>query len=90
MPITVTITDPATIQLLARYRQFIAQEDQVEGTLDQAAEGLILGCLDEHDRFNTWCHDQPAAQASADDAQAVPQSRSLAIPFPPLRLACVR
>jgi len=83
MPITVTITDPATIQLLARYRQFIAQEDQVEGTLDQAAEGLILGCLDEHHRFNTWCQDQPAAQA-------LPESRSLAIPFPSRRLASIR
>jgi hypothetical protein len=79
MPITVKIDDPATIQLLARYRQFISQEDHVEGTLDQAAEGLILGCLDEHHRFNAWCQYQAAAEAE-------PPS-TLPFLFLPLRLA---
>jgi hypothetical protein len=84
MPITVTIDDPATIQLLTRYRQFIAQEDNAEGTLDQAAEGLILGCLDEHHRFNVWCQD-PATQAFAKTDSAA----TISTPLLPRRLSCV-
>lgn len=89
MPITVTIDDAATIQLLARYRQFIAQEDLVEGTLDQAAEGLILGCLDEHHRFNAWCQDQPANPTFANVTPALAEPAA-SFPFLPRRLACVR
>lgn len=88
MPITVVIDDPATIQLLAKYRQFIAQEDFVEGTLDQAAEGLLLGCLDEHHRFNTWCKNQP--DGSCDPKQNSTELAVIHPLFAPPRLAYSR
>lgn len=56
MAITITITDPDTIALLRSYRRFIGEVDQVSGpvTLSDAAEGLVIGCLDEHQRFRAW------------------------------------
>lgn len=52
--LTITVTDPATIELLAKYRQFIKDEDGARGTIAQAAEGLIIGSLDTHERFANW------------------------------------
>lgn len=54
MALTITIDDPETIAQLRQYRQFIEHETGAEGTVDQAAEGLILTCLDEYPEFAAW------------------------------------
>jgi hypothetical protein len=54
MVLVITITDPETVVLLERYRQYVDQVDGERGTLDQLAEGLMLGMLDEHNRFREW------------------------------------
>lgn len=54
MAIIITITDPETATLLHQYRHYVDQVDGVTGSLSQVAEGLILGCLDEHSRFRQW------------------------------------
>ena len=74
MPITITITDPATIEMLAQYQEFIRAKDDCEGTIDQVAEGLMLGYLDEHDDFVDWTasrehHVPPAPLHTAAIAQ---------------------
>lgn len=61
----ITITDPATIDLLQRYAQYLEKVDGVTGTMDQLAEGMILGFLDEHTQFRWWDkRHQPLMQAS--------------------------
>ena len=54
MALVMSITDPDTVALLERYRQYVDQVDGQKGTLDQLAEGLMLGMLDEHNRFREW------------------------------------
>lgn len=54
MALTIKLNDPDTIAILQHYSLFISLHDGVDGTLEQAAEGLILGCLDEHTRFVKW------------------------------------
>jgi len=54
MALTVTITDPATIELLYRYRHYVEQVDDVRASVEQLTEGLVIGLLDGHDRFNSW------------------------------------
>ncbi|MDI9239449.1 hypothetical protein QLQ15_11095 [Lysobacter sp. LF1] len=54
MALVISITDPDTVVLLERYRQYVDQVDGEKGTLDQLAEGLMLGMLDEHNRFREW------------------------------------
>lgn len=52
--LTITVTDPATIELLAKYRQFIKDEDGARGSIAEVVEGLIVGGLDTHERFSHW------------------------------------
>lgn len=52
--LTITVTDPATIELLAQYRRFIESEDGTKGTITEVVEGLIVGCMDDHQRFAMW------------------------------------
>lgn len=59
--LTVQINDPQTLEILGRYGIYVQDVDGVTGTLDQLAEGLILGMLDEHGRFRDWCRRQPTA-----------------------------
>jgi len=66
MQLMITIEDPDTILLLQKYRRFIAQEDAVDGSMDEIAEGLILGLLDEHRRFASWCKENPTVHRSGD------------------------
>lgn len=54
MPLTLTFKDPETIRLMLRYAQYISLRDGVTGTVEQVAEGVILGFLDEHPNFNEW------------------------------------
>lgn len=54
MVLTITISDPETVALLCRYEQYVDQVDGVLGTIDQLAEGLMLGSLDQHQRFWQW------------------------------------
>lgn len=61
----ITISDPDTIQAIQRYALFVETVDGVTGTIDQLAEGLILGMLDEHWQFRAWC------TAAADAVQEV-------------------
>ena len=54
MALTITISDPETIALLDRYKEYVGKIDGVRGTIDQLAEGLMLGSLDLHNRFQRW------------------------------------
>lgn len=54
MALTITISDPETIALLDRYKKYVGEIDGVRGTIDQLAEGLMLGSLDLHNRFQRW------------------------------------
>jgi len=51
--LTVTFDDPDTIRLLMQFTQYL-QEDGVEGTLQEAATGLIFSSLDENRQFARW------------------------------------
>ncbi|RDY66722.1 hypothetical protein DX912_11395 [Lysobacter soli] len=53
--ITIRIEDPETIILIAKYSCYVRDVDGATGTLDELAEGLMLGLLDAHDRFRQWC-----------------------------------
>jgi hypothetical protein len=53
--ITIRIEDPETIILIAKYSCYVRDIDGASGTLDELAEGLMLGLLDGHDRFRQWC-----------------------------------
>jgi len=66
--LTVTINDPQTISLLLQYKQFL-QEEGVDGTLQEAAAGLMVGSLDENHRFNRWAKANRQAGGSASAAQ---------------------
>lgn len=67
--IEITISDPATILLLRRYRQFLAEQDCVEGSMGQIVEGMALAFMDDHERFGDWCR-QRALAASNGETQA--------------------
>jgi len=54
MALVISITDADTVALLERYRHYVDQVDGESGTLEQLAEGLMLGMLDEHHRFREW------------------------------------
>lgn len=54
MALIIKITDPQTATLLQQYGQYVEVVDGVTGTLSQVAEGLMLGSLDEHSRFQQW------------------------------------
>jgi hypothetical protein len=56
--LTVTFDDPDTLRLLMQYRQYL-HEEGVDGTLQEAAAGLIVGCLDENRQFARWAKDRP-------------------------------
>jgi len=73
MTITVKIRDPETIALLQRYERFLQVEDECEGSMDQIAEGLILGFLDEHRRFAAW---QSTEAATTFDLEPPPRQLS--------------
>jgi hypothetical protein len=64
--LTITIDDPDTILLLKKYRRFISQEDAVDGTMDQIAEGLILTMLDDNGRFADWVRTQTTVVDATD------------------------
>jgi len=53
--ITIRIEDPETIILIAKYSCYVRDIDGATGTIDELAEGLMLGLLDSHDRFRQWC-----------------------------------
>nr|WP_199044340.1 hypothetical protein [Dyella sp. ASV24] len=53
--IQITISDPATVLLLQRYRQFLVEEESVGGSMQQIVEGIALAFMDEHDSFRAWC-----------------------------------
>ena len=67
MPLTVTFKDPETIALVMRYAQFMEQRDGVGGTIEQVAEGLIIGYLDEHPSFVQWHRAATAAMLPIED-----------------------
>lgn len=52
--LTITVTDPNTIELLVRYKSFLKAEDGATGSINELVEGLIVGSLDGHDRFADW------------------------------------
>lgn len=52
---TINITDPQTIALLQKYRQYVSQVERVDGSLDEIAQGLVIGCIDENSEFRHWC-----------------------------------
>ncbi|MGH8038891.1 MAG: hypothetical protein ACRES5_17260 [Pseudomonas sp.] len=52
---SVILTDPQTISLLQQYSQYVSQVESVNGSLDEFAEGLVIGCLDENPAFRQWC-----------------------------------
>ncbi|KLA49991.1 hypothetical protein [Xanthomonas euvesicatoria] len=54
MAVTIQITDPQTIALLQSYGEYLSEVDETSGTIDQMAEGLIIGLLDEHSHFRHW------------------------------------
>lgn len=66
--IEITINDPETVLQLQRYRQFLADEDGVNGSMEQIIEGIALAFMDEHDNFRAWCTKQ--ALANAEGAHA--------------------
>ena len=58
--LTITLDDPETIALLHGYRAFIASEDGIDDcSIEDAATGLIAGCLDGHQRFEVWLKQNP-------------------------------
>ena len=61
--IEITINDPATVLQLQRYRQFLAEEDGVNGSMEQIIEGMALAFMDEHDNFRVWCTKHATATA---------------------------
>lgn len=65
-----TITDPATIEMLVRYKTFLKVEDEAAGSMNEIAEGLIVGFLDGHDRFADWRHSAATAAAQPTYAPA--------------------
>lgn len=54
MALTITVTDQTTIGLIRLYRQYVREQDQIEGTVRDLAEGLVITFLDEHHRFREW------------------------------------
>lgn len=84
MQLTITINDPETILKLQRYRQFLAEEDVVDGSMDQIAEGMMLGHMGDHDRFLDWCvsNAQPAPLGPMA-LVAVPASANDSLPIDP-------
>ncbi len=77
--LTITISDPDTIALLQKYQRFIEQTDSVDGSLDQIAEGLILGSIDEHPQFTQWRFE--ARTHTAAPAPTI-EHASVAVAFP--------
>lgn len=57
MPLHITITDPRTIALFHRYRQYLERVQEVEGTIEQVAELCMYSSLDEDHEFQTWCQE---------------------------------
>jgi len=55
------ISDAKTLELLRQYKQYVAQEDGVTGSINQLAEGLMVGCLDEHHRLREWSQQREVA-----------------------------
>ena len=64
--IEIRISDPETVLLLERYRQFLAEEDCVEGSMRQIVEGMALAFLDDHERFGTWCKQHALAASNGE------------------------
>ncbi len=58
MALVITISDPSTLALLQQYGQYVHQVDGERATMDELAEGLMLGMLDEHQRFREWSSHQ--------------------------------
>lgn len=89
--LTLTFDDPQTVALLLQYSQFIRQEDGVEGTLQEVAAGLVVGCLDEHHRFAKWAKENRAASGlptSGDNVRHLPAPKpATERPDEPLRRA---
>lgn len=72
--LTLVINDPQTIKLLLKYRTFLEQEDGLQGTLNEVAAGLVVGCLDENLRFTRWTREHAAVlqqPASAGATEAI-------------------
>jgi hypothetical protein len=74
--LTITVTDPDTIKLLAKYRQFIKDEDGARGTATEAVEGLIIASLDDHERFANWRRRQTAGAASMKNVALHPTAQA--------------
>lgn len=64
--IEIRISDPETVLLLERYRQFLAEEDCVEGSMGQIVEGMVLAFLDDHVRFGAWCKQRALAASNGE------------------------
>lgn len=83
--LTITFDDPDTIKLLLQYRAFIESEDDVQGTIREMAEGLIVGCLDDHSRFQSWskAHNERLATEHAARLKDAKASTTNSQPAPP-------
>ena len=82
-PLTITLDDPDTIALLLGYQAFIASEDGIgECSLDDAAIGLIAGCLDGHSRFSNWRKANPDAATNLVRLDTVRRRPALLAPEP--------
>jgi hypothetical protein len=75
--LTITVTDPATIQLLARYRQFIKDEDGARGSIAEVVEGLIVGQLDGHERFAHWRRTNSSGPTTMKNVTLHPTARTV-------------
>lgn len=64
--IEISISDPETILLLQSYRQFLVEEDGVNGTMQQIVEGMALTFMDDHDDFRAWCRKRALSASKGD------------------------
>lgn len=79
--LTLTFNDPQTIALLLQYSRFL-HEEGIEGTLQEAAAGLVVGSLDENHRFNSWAKankPEPAAAVKLHNVTPLPAPKVAAV-----------
>lgn len=50
----IKIDDPDTVAIIHDYTRYLQQVDEIESSVDQAAESMLLGFIDEHVQFRSW------------------------------------
>lgn len=57
----IEISDPDTVLLINDYIRYLRQVDGIKGSMDQVAESMLLGFIDEHAQFRCWRKNQTLA-----------------------------